>query len=137
MTDTVKVYVYDQDLKVRKQGNFPISKNGAQIEIVKGGEGHFMPALEKGSYLLMPKRSLFPPFTRTWEPVYFVRNRAKQCVNFETGEVYGIDDEAILEAANSEIIRNYGRQKQETPFIMYIIILMLLFIIANQLGVIA
>jgi len=136
MTDKVKVLIFDQDLKVRRQGYFPISKNGAQIEIVSGGEGHFMPALEKGSYLEIPKKSLLPPFRTTYERWYFVRNRAKQCVNFETGEVYGIDDDSIIEAANSEIIRNYGRQKQETPFIMYIIILMLLFIIANQLGVI-
>lgn len=132
----VKVAIYDADLRVKIIKHYPLSSGGTKIKIKSGGDGHFMPTIGTGDYLEWPKRSLIPPFRRTWERVYIVKNNGAKPVNFETEEVFGIDTQDIIDAANAEIIRNFGKEKKETPVIMYIIILMLLAIAGKIFGVI-
>lgn len=133
----VKVAIYDADLRVRKIGYYPLNADGTKIKIQSGGDGHFMPSIEKGSCLEFPKRSMIPPFRKTYERVYIIKNKGSKPVNFETEETFGFSTKEIMNAARSEIIANFGKTKTEVPMIFYIIMLILLAIAGKVFGVIA
>lgn len=104
MPEKVEVAVFDEDLKIRKLKKFDVSENGAQIRIVSGGEGHFMPRFDSSSFLEFPswkKYLLFGP--RSWKRLYFVRNKGEKCVNFKTETTYGPNPEQ-LKRANLQLL---------------------------------
>ena len=122
MTKKVKVAVFDQDLKIRQLGDFPLTSDGSKINIKSGGKGHFNPSFSNTSYLEFPYRSIFSLFRIRYKRVYVVRNSASKCVNFHTEEVPAPDPEEVMKAASAKILENMGRETQETPFILYIIL---------------
>lgn len=131
MTKKVEVAVFDKDLRVRTLGKFPISQDGTKISVKKGGKGNFAPTFDNESFIELPKR-----FFGGWRRIYFVRKGAKSCVNFQTEEVDGPDPELVIEAAESEILRGIGKEKEETPLILYLILGALLLIALKVFGVI-
>ena len=132
----VKVAVFDEDLQIRKYGKFPLSKDGTKIKIVSGGEGHWMPQFDRNSYLEFPQRSLVPPFPMRFERVYFVKNHAPKCVDFSTEKVHGLDPEVVKKYARMEILTGIGQDKQETPFITYLILLLAALSVLLQMGIV-
>ena len=136
MTKKVKLAIFDIDLKARTVKKYPVSESGDKIKVKSGGEGHFMPSFDVESYIEFPRRS-FPALWRiSWDRVYFARKGAKSCVNFDTEKVAGPDPELVLEAAGTEMLRNLGKEKSETPMISYISLALLIIILLYQLGVI-
>ena len=136
MSKKVKLAIFDKDLKARTVGKFPVSDSGEQIKVKSGGDGHFMPSFDNESYIEFPRRK-FPAFWIIyWDRVYFARKGAKECVNFKTGKVEGPDPELVIEAAGTEMLRNLGKEKTETPITTYIMLALLLFITLNLLGVV-
>ena len=130
MTKKVKLAIFDKDLKARTVGTFPVSKDGSRISIRRGGKRNFNPTFDNESYIDFPKRF------GGWNRIYFVRNGAKACVNFKTGAVGGPDPDLVIEAAQSEILRNIGKDKEETPIIIYLILGAILLIALKVFGVI-
>ncbi len=122
MTKKVKVAIFDQDLKIRQFGNFPLTSDGSKINIKSGGKGHFNPSFSNTSYLEFPYRSLFTLFRLQYSRVYIVRNNANKCINFDTEEVPAPDPEEVMKAAGAKILENMGRETKETPLISYIIL---------------
>ncbi len=137
MTKKVKLAIFDKDLKARTYENFPLSKDGTRISVRRGGKRNFNPTFDMDSYIEFPERSLVPPFPIKWKRVYFVRNGAKACVNFQTEKVEGPDADLVMEAAEAEILKGIGKDKQETPLILYIILAAVLLTALKVLGVIA
>jgi len=136
MTKKVKLAIFDKDLKARTYANFDLSKDGSRIKVRKGGKRNFNPSFDMDSYIELPYRSIVPPFPIKWNRVYFVRNGAKACVNFKTGVVDGPDPETVMEAAEAEILKGIGKDKQETPIILYLILGACAIILLKVLGVI-
>ena len=136
MTDKIKLAIFDHDLVVRKHGKFPLSSDGSKVKVVSGGESHFMPQIGNTTYLDFPRRSLMPPFKKYYERLYFVRNTANRCVDFKTEEVASPDPEQVMKAAGAKIASNWGKEKTETPLLMYIILGILGIIAAKLFGVI-
>lgn len=138
MTKKVRVAVFDKDLKCRLFKLRPLTKDGGKIMIAdrhKGGRGIVNPTFDNKSYLELPYRSLIPPFPIKWQRIYFARNGAKACVNFETGTVPGPDQEDVMRAAGTEMLNNIGKEKVETPVLMYIVLALLIIITLKVLGV--
>ena len=54
--------------------------------------------------------------------MYVVRNNANACVDFDTPLVSAPDPEEVMKAASAKILENMGRETQETPLILYIIL---------------
>ncbi len=131
MTKKVKVAIFDRDLKVRTLQRYPLSKDGSKIKIRTGGKGHFKPAFDNESYLE------FPRFLGGHEKVYLVRRGAKACVNFkdDPATVYGPDPEEVMTAAKAEILEGLGKEKQETPFILFLILGAIVLIALKVFGV--
>lgn len=137
MTKKVKLAIFDKDLKARTFESFPISKDGSRISVRRGGKRNFNPTFDQESFIELPYRSIIPPFSTKWNRVYFVRNGAKACVNFKTETILEPDPELVMQAAEAEILKGIGKDKQDTPMIQYIMIFLLIGILLKVFGVIA
>lgn len=137
MTKKVKLAIFDKDLKARTYTSFPISKDGSRISVRRGGKRNFNPTFDMDSYIEFPARSMLPPFPIKWNRVYFVRNGAKACVNFKTEKISEPDPELVMEAAEAEILKGIGKDKQDTPLIQYMILAAVILTLLKVLGVIA
>ena len=142
--EKVTVAIYDPaDLKVREMGKFPIAKNGHQIRIKSGGEGHFMPTFDTDSFLQFPKKRLGGLLGTTYEKTYIVPKMGTSCVNFKIPKVDEIDilkiKRDIEEAAGNKILRNIGSDEKETPMLQYIqtfLLLAIIWILVSVLGLV-
>jgi len=136
MTKKVKVAIFDQDLKIRQFGSFPLTSDGSKINIKSGGKGHFNPAFDNTSYLEFPYRSILHLFRRQYKRVYIVRNSASKCVNFDTEVVSAPDPDEVMKAAGAKILENMGRETQDTPIILYFILAAIALVALKIFGVI-
>ena len=119
MTKKVKVAVFDKDQKIRKLRKCDISKDGSKIRVSKGGKSHFYPSFDRSSFLEFPK----PRYLGGGhERIYFVRNHASECVNFETQVVPDVDLEEIEKAAENKILQGIGTEEKDTPMLSYAIL---------------
>jgi hypothetical protein len=132
LTKKVKVAVFDKDQKVRKLEMCEIGKDGSKLKINKGGKKHWYPSFDRTSFLEWPK-----PWHKGggYERIYLVRNHASQCVNFETQTVPDVDLDEIKKAIGNAGLDKLGNQKQDTPFISWITLLVVIFGILIQMGV--
>jgi len=135
MADKLELAIIDEDLKARTVKKYPVSDSGYQIKVKKGGEAHFMPKFDNDSFIDLP-RKLFFPFKTGWRRIYFAKKGAKKCVNFKTGEVHGPDPERVMEAAGSTMLKDLGKEKQETSMFMWIQLALTVIILLKVLGVI-
>lgn len=122
MTKKVKVAIFDQDLKIRQFGNYPLTSDGSKINVRSGGKAHFNPSFSNTSYLEFPYRSISNLFRIQYRRVYIVRNNANKCVNFDTEEVPAPDPDEVMKAASAKILENMGKESQDTALILYIIL---------------
>lgn len=138
MTRKVNVGLFDKDLKVEIK-KYPLNSDGTKIEIVSGGEGHFMPAIDNESFLEFPSWKKYILFgERSYKRIYLAMKWSRKCVNFHTPEVVGPDPKEVIKAARAEIIKNYGNRKLELPWYLTVFLLLNFFltiIIAHVLGV--
>lgn len=137
MTKKVKLAIFDKDLKARTYKNFPVTDDGAKIQVKRGGKANFNPEFDNESFIEFPKRSLRPPWRIHWNRVYFAPNGAKKCVNFQTLTVLEPDPSLVLKAAGTEMLRNLGKEKAETPMLTYIMLFILIVLALKVFGVIA
>lgn len=137
--EKVKVAIFDNDGTIRKIGKYPISARGDKIQIVSGGENHWMPAFDRNSALYFPRFKRFILFgKRNYEALYIVRRKGAKCVNFQTGEVFGPDPEQTKEAIANTLLREVGKGKIEIPIYVYLILIintLFGFITLSALGV--
>ena len=115
----VRVVIFDKDLRA-ELGKYPVSTKGNKISIRRGGKRNFNPSFNETSHLV-----LNVGFGRK-EPVYFVRNGAGECIDFSSPnpEIPIPDMQQVIEAAQAEIIKNLGKEKEKTPFALYLIVLL-------------
>lgn len=134
----VTVAIFDNDLRCKIEKH-PISKNGKQINIYSGGTGHFMPKFDNTSYLEFPSWKKYLLFgERTYKRTYVTANKAKKCVNFKTGEVYGPSPEELDNAVGALIATKIGTEGITIPWyisLFLVLNLLLSIIIAGVLGV--
>ena len=124
-------------MKARTYRNFPVTDDGAKIQVKRGGKANFNPSFDNDSFIELPKRALFRPWKVNWHRVYFAPNGAKACVNFQTETVLEPDPSLVMKAASSEMLQNLGKEKPETSFLTYLQLGLLIFIVLKLLGVIA
>lgn len=136
-TNKVKLAVYDKDLKARIYKKFPVTDDGAKIQVKRGGKANFNPEFDNDSFIEFPKRSFPRVWRKTWDRVYFAPNAAKKCVNFRTLTVLEPDPSLVLKAAGTEMLRNLGKEKAETPMLTYIMLFILIVLALKVFGVIA
>lgn len=133
MPEKVLLAILDKDLKARTFKKFPLSSEGTKIDVISAGKGYFMPKIDNDSFIELPR----PRYLGGgWNRVYVAVRGANKCYNFRTGEVSGPDPQQVIEAAKSELIKNFGKEKLETPLLLYIVLAINIFILLKVLGVI-
>lgn len=134
MSEEVFLAILDKDLKARTFKKFPLSSEGTKIDVVNAGKGYFMPKIDNDSYIEFPR----PKYLGGgWKRVYVAVRGADSCINFRTGEVNGPDPQQVIDAAKSEIIKNFGKAEKDTPVVLWIILGVCVLILLKVLGVIA
>lgn len=136
MGDKVTLAIFDQDQHIRTIKKFELTSDGTKINVQSGGKAHFNPIFDNTSYLEFPARSLIPPFRRYWKRIYFVRKGASRCLNFQTEIVPAPDPEVVMEAAGAEILKNWGKDKTESPMLLYAILAGIALIVLKLFGAI-
>lgn len=134
--ERVKLAIVDPDLKARVLKKFRITEGG-RIDVVSSGKGYFAPKFDNDRYIEFPRRSFVPPFKTRYERIYIAIRGADACIDFKTPHVPGPDPKQVIETAQAEIIRNFGKQKQETAIWTFVQVGLLVFIVLKLLGVIA
>ena len=114
---------------------YPVSDSGDHITVVKGGEGHFMPKFDNTSFIEFPRKFLF--WNIGYEKMYFARKASKKCVNFKTETVSGPDPELVKIAAGATMLKDLGKEKQDTSMIQWITLAAVILILLKVLGVLA
>jgi len=110
----VNLAIIDMDLKIRTVKPYPLSTNGRQINVISGGEGHFMPLITNTSYIEFPSWKRFFFFgTRQYKRVYFAMNKSKKCIDFESGDVSLPSPEQMKEAMASTMLGQIGKDKAD------------------------
>lgn len=133
MTRKVRVALFDKDLKVEIK-KYPLTSDGAKIDITQGGKAHFKPHIGTTNYLDMPYRSALTPWKFSYVRTYFAMKWAKKVVDFHTGEVHGPDPEEVMTAAGNKILESKGKQKTETSPILILILVVVVLILLNVWG---
>lgn len=137
MQRKVRVALFDKDLKVEIK-KFPLTADGAKIDITQGGKAHFKPKIGTTHYLDMPSRKKYLLFgERLYNKTYFAMKWAKTVVDFVTPEVSGPDPEEVMKAAENKILESKGKQKQEMSTVMWGILLLLVLIFLKTFGILA
>lgn len=114
MTDEqVNLAIIDKDLKIRTLKKYPLSKNGQQIHVKSGGEGHYMPEISNTSYLEFPYRAITSFWKVSFRRIYFAMNKAKKCVDFASGEVSLPSPEEMKKAMGSTMLGMIGQDKPD------------------------
>lgn len=131
--------IIDTDLKIRTLKKYPLSANGRQIHVISGGENHFMPLITNTSYLELPDRKRFFLFGEpTFKRIYFAMNKAKKCVDFESGDVSLPSPEEMKKALASTMLNKLGRPEQPFPtWVLYFMLLVMIGVALKVFGVVA
>jgi len=125
MVEKVNVAVFGADLQITPVKQYEVDESGSKIRInPKGGKGHFMPAFTNTSYLDFPtfKKYLFFG-KRSYRRIYFVRKMSDACVDFFTPFVPLPDIKQVMDAAGSEIVKNFGKENTDTPWYVWPILI--------------
>jgi len=125
MVEKVNVAVFGVDLQITPVRQYEVDESGSKIRVnPKGGKGHFMPAFTNTSYLDFPtfKKYLFFG-KRSYRRIYFVRKMASACVDFVTPHIPLPDIKQVMDAAESKIIQNFGKEDTGTPWYVWPILI--------------
>jgi len=131
MVEKVNVAIFGADLQLSPVKQYEVDESGSKIRIQpKGGKGHFMPAFTNTSYLDFPtfKKYLFFG-KRSYRRIYIVRKMATACVDFHTPFVPLPDIKQVMDAAESEIVKNFGKEETGTPWYVWPILGILAFLL--------
>lgn len=125
MTDKILVAIFDANQRciIRR---CEVTDDGGKIRVKKGGKAHFYPEFDNTSYL-DHKRAWY--LGGGYKRVYYVRNNASKCLNFQTGHVPMPDPKEVFDAADARMIKNIGSEEQKTPWFDVINIFLLIVIL--------
>lgn len=118
MVDKVRTAFYGKDLRVKIK-DYPLNSAGNKIEVVNGGENHFMPDIGPNSFLDMPIRKKYLFFGKTiYARTFFALKRAEHCIDFfPEGTVYGPDPEQLKRANMAMLAKEIGKDREKgTPW---------------------
>jgi hypothetical protein len=133
----VNLAIIDTDLTIRTLEKYPLSTNGRQIHVISGGENHFMPVISSTSYLEFPSRKKYFLFgSRMYKKIYFAMNKAKKCVDFNSGEVGMPSPEQLKVAIAATMLAKIGKEKQDITWISYVTLAITILLLLISMGVV-
>jgi hypothetical protein len=132
LVEKVNVAVFDANLRAEIK-KYELTDDGSKIRILKGGKKHFYPEFNESSYLDIKRSRLLGG---GYKRLYVVRRNASKCIDFKTEIVSGVDPKQIIEATESELIKNFGKEEKGVPWYIWMLFVIVLGIALKVFGMI-
>lgn len=125
MTETIKLFIIDKDLRVREHGNFEVG-DGDKIRYKSGGTENWNPTLTETSFIEKKgwKKYLLVG-ARNWNREYYVMRKGASCIDFKTGIIPTPDSEKLKKANLGLLAKDVGSSaKRDIPWQTWAVLLL-------------
>lgn len=123
MTEKIKLFIIDKDLRVREQGKYEVG-DGDKIRIKSGGTENWNPTLSETSFIEKKGWKKYLLFgERGWKREYYVIRKGASCIDFKTPYVPTPDSKALKQANLNLLARDIGSEaKKGAPWYIWAIL---------------
>ena len=140
MTEKIKLFIIDKDLRVRESGNFEVG-DADKIKYKSGGTENWNPQISETTYLEKKGWKQWLLFgERNWIREYYTIRKGEKCIDFKTGDIPTPNPESLKKANLSLLAKDIGKDSNPpTPWQMwaaFIFSLLTFIMMLNMSGVI-
>ena len=140
MTEKIKLFVIDKDLRIRESGNFEVG-DADKIKYKTGGTENWNPLIGETTYVEKKGWKKWLLFgERNWIREYYILRKGEKCIDFKTADVPTPDPEKLKLANAGLLARDIGKDSSPNiPWQMwatFIFSLLTFFLMLNVAGVI-
>jgi len=140
MTEKIKLFIIDKDLRVRESGNFEVG-DADKIKYKSGGTENWNPQISETTYLEKKGWKKWLLFgERNWIREYYTIRKGEKCIDFKTGDIPTPNPESLKKANLSLLAKDIGKDSNPpTPWQMwaaFIFSLLTFIMMLNMSGVI-
>ena len=140
MTEKIKLFVIDKDLRIRESGNFEVG-DADKIKYKTGGTENWNPLIGETTYVEKKGWKKWLLFgERNWIREYYILRKGEKCIDFKTADVPTPDPEKLKLANAGLLARDIGKDSSPNiPWQMwatFIFSLLTFLLMLNVAGVI-
>ena len=140
MTEKIKLFIIDKDLRVRESGNFEVG-DADKIKYKSGGTENWNPVIGETTYVEKKGWKKWILFgQRNWVREYYTIRKGEKCIDFKTEDIPTPNPEALKKANLSLMAKDIGKDSNPNiPWQMwatFIFSLLTFFLMLNLAGVI-
>jgi len=139
MTEKIKLFIIDKDLRVREAGMYEVG-DADKIRYKSGGTENWNPVIGETTYIEKKgwkKWIFFGP--RNWIREYYTIRKGAKCIDFQTGDIPTPNPESLKKANLSLLARDIGKDSDPSaPWQMwaaFIFSLLTFFLMLSTSGV--
>jgi len=140
MTEKIKLFIIDKDLRIRESGNYEVG-DADKIRYKSGGTENWNPVIGETTYIEKKgwrKWLLFGQ--RNWIREYYTLRKGEKCIDFKTGDIPTPSPEKLKLANAGLLARDIGKDSNPNiPWQMwatFIFSLLTFFLMLTVAGVI-
>lgn len=121
MTETIKLFIIDKDLRIRESGDYEIGDSD-KVRIKSGGTENWNPKVTETSFVEKKSWKKYLLFgERGWKREYYVMRKGSKCIDFLTGDVPTPDSEQLKKANLSLLAKEIGSEREKgTPWYIWL-----------------
>lgn len=114
MTEKIRLFIIDNDLRIRESGDYEIGDSN-KIRLKSGGTENWNPKIGPLTFVEKPSWKKYLIYgQRGWRREYYVRKKHGMCINFGTNDNDTAPDlEAIDESIASTQLNKIGQPEQK------------------------
>ena len=123
MTETIKLFIIDKDLRVREQGKYEVGDSD-KIKYKSGGTENWNPLIGETTFLEKKSWKKYLLFgERNWKREYYIIRKGEKCIDFKTGDIPTPNPTELKKANLSMLARTIGKDNnQGTPWYIWAIL---------------
>lgn len=138
MTETIKLFIIDNDRRVREDGKFTVGDSG-KIQYKRGGSENWNPLIGPTTFIEKKSWKKYLLFgERNWKREYYVLRKGDRCIDFKTEHIPTPNSDELKKANARALANNIGSERESgVPWYVWANLIMLAFIIAHLTGLFA
>jgi len=114
MTEKIKLFIIDKDLRIRESGNFEVG-DADKVRYKSGGTENWNPVIGETTYIEKKGWKKYILFgQRNWIREYYTIRKGDKCIDFKTADVPTPDPKKLKEANATMLAREMGRDTNPT-----------------------
>jgi len=109
MTEKIKLFIIDKDLRIRESGNFEVG-DADKVKYKSGGTENWNPVIGETTYIEKKGWKKYVLFgQRNWVREYYTIRKGEKCIDFKTGDVPTPNPEKLKLANASLLAKDIGK----------------------------